>query len=101
MKILQVQIQVKPEAVPQFISETLANARGSIAEPGVMRFDVCQQTDDPTRFVLLEIYRADADHAAHRETAHYLRWRDAVASMMAEPRKGTQYRRLFPEGSDA
>ena len=62
-----------------------------------MRFDVCQQSDDPTRFLLFEIYRADSDHAAHRETAHYLRWRDAVAPMMAAPRQGLQYRQIFPE----
>ena len=96
MIIVHVVIHVKPDAVDAFIAATLENARSSVAEPGVLRFDVVQQEDDPTQFVLVEIYRAEADTASHKETAHYARWRDTVTSMMAEPRRGVRYRGLFP-----
>jgi len=94
--ILHVFIHVKPECVDTFKAATLANANASIREPGVARFDVNQQADDPTRFVLVEVYRSPAGHAAHRETPHYAAWRDAVASMMAEPRTATKFVNLFP-----
>ncbi len=96
MLIVQVFVHVQPHAVDAFLSATLDNARHSVQEPGVVRFDVIQQDDDPTRFSLIEIYR-DADApAAHKATAHYARWRDTVEPMMAEPRRSTKYRAHFP-----
>jgi len=96
MLIVHVQIQVKPESVEAFKTATLLNARCSLLEPGVLRFDFVQQADDPTRFVLVEIYRDAAAQAAHRETAHYPVWRDAVASMMAVPRTSVKFDAIFP-----
>jgi quinol monooxygenase YgiN len=96
MLIVHVHVQVKPESVAAFVEATLANARASLGEPGVARFDVCQQADDPTRFVLVEVYR-DADAPAkHKETDHYATWRDTVAPMMAEPRRSVKYANAFP-----
>jgi quinol monooxygenase YgiN len=96
MSIVHVHVHVKPEHVAAFAQATIANARGSVQEPGCLRFDVVQSADDPTRFVLVEIYRADEDAAAHKETAHYKTWRDTVAEMMAEPRKGQRFLGVFP-----
>lgn len=96
MLIVQVHVSVKPEAVEAFKEATLANARASLIEAGIARFDVIQQADDPTRFVLIEVYR-DADAPArHKETTHYARWRDAVAEMMAAPRTSVKYVNVFP-----
>ena len=75
----------------------MENARYSVAEPGVARFDVIQQNDDPTRFVLVEVYRTSDDPARHKETAHYQKWRDTVADMMAEPRNAIKYTNIFPD----
>lgn len=99
MLIVHVFVHVKPESVDAFVAATLENARNSIREPGVVRFDVVQQEDDPTRFLLIEIYRTLADPARHKETAHYATWRDTVESMMAEPRRSVRYRALFPEAA--
>jgi quinol monooxygenase YgiN len=96
MLIVLVHVHVKPDSVDAFIKATLDNASSSVKEPGIARFDVIQQADDPTRFTLIEVYR-DADAPAkHKETAHYLRWRDAVAGIMAEPRSSVKYSSLFP-----
>ena len=97
MFIVHVQIHVKPEWVEAFKQATLANARASVQEPGVVRFDVVQQQDDPTRFVLVEIYRNVQANAAHRETAHYAAWRETAEPMMAEPRTRVQYTNVFPD----
>jgi (4S)-4-hydroxy-5-phosphonooxypentane-2,3-dione isomerase len=97
MLIVHVHIHVKPEAVVNFRQATLENARHSIQESGIARFDVVQQQDDPTHFVLVEVYRTVEAAAAHKETDHYARWRDAVASMMAEPRNGVKYDAVFPD----
>lgn len=97
MLIVHVYVHVKPEAVEAFRDATVANARASLQEPGVVRFDVAQQQDDPTRFVLVEVYRDGAAAAAHKETQHYPIWRDAVASMMAEPRYSVKFNNVFPE----
>ena len=97
MLIVHVFVHVKPESADAFIAATLENARNSIREPGVVRFDVVQQEDDPTRFLLIEIYRTPADPARHKETAHYATWRDAVEPMMAEPRRSAKYEALFPD----
>lgn len=95
--IVHVHVHVKPECVEAFKAASLENARNSIQEPGVARFDVVQQQDDPTRFVLVEAYKTPDAPAAHKETAHYARWRDAVADMMAEPRSSVKYVNLFPD----
>jgi (4S)-4-hydroxy-5-phosphonooxypentane-2,3-dione isomerase len=90
---------VKPECIDAFKKATLANARASIQEPGIARFDVIQQTDDPTRFVLVEVYRSEQAPAQHKETPHYAAWRDTVAGMMAQPRSSVKYANLFPDDS--
>ena len=97
MLVVHVHVQVKPDRVAAFKEATLANARQSLQEPGVRRFDVLQHQDDPTRFVLVEVYRDAAAAAAHKETPHYPVWRDAVAPWMAEPRRSVKFDRVFPE----
>ena len=97
MFIVHVFAHVKADKVDAFRTATLENARSSIAEPGVARFDVIQQQDDPARFVLVEVYRTPDDPAKHKETAHYQKWRDTVADMMAEPRSSIKYTNLFPD----
>lgn len=97
MLVVHVQIHVKPDSVEAFKQATLANARESIREPGIARFDVVQQTDDPTRFVLVEVYRSIEATIAHKATRHYEIWRDTVAPMMAEPRSSVKFSALFPE----
>jgi (4S)-4-hydroxy-5-phosphonooxypentane-2,3-dione isomerase len=96
MIVILVQVHVKPDAVAAFEAATNDNAANSRLEPGVARFDVVRQQDDDTRFVLMEVYRDAQAVAAHKATAHYLRWRDAVAGMMAEPRVGTTYTSVSP-----
>ena len=97
MLIVHVHVRVKPESVADFRQATIENARCSVQEPGIARFDVMQQQDDATRFVLIEVYRTPEAPAAHRETAHYAKWRDTVAPMMAEPRQSMQYNAVFPD----
>ena len=97
MLIIHIHIHVNPESVEDFIEATIENAENSIQEPGIARFDVVQQTDDPTRFVLVEVYRDEAATEAHRETMHYAKWRDTVASMMSEPRTREKFSNLFPK----
>ena len=99
MLIVHVHIHVKPESIETFKTATLANARASVREPGIARFDVVQQADDPARFVLVEVYRTPAAPAAHKETPHYQAWRDAVAPMMAEPRTSVKFSNLFPDNA--
>jgi len=96
MLIVHVHVRVKSEAIEDFKKASLENARASVTEPGVARFDVVQQADDPAKFVLVEVYRTPEAPAAHKDTAHYARWRDAVAPMMAEPRSSVKYANLFP-----
>ena len=97
MLVVHVHVHVKPECVDAFKAATLENARQSIREPGIARFDVVQQADDPTRFVLVEAYRTTDAPAAHKETKHYQVWRDAVAPMMAEPRTSVKFANIYPE----
>ena len=97
MFIVHVFVHVKPDQIEAFQAATLENARGSVAEPGVARFDVIQQQDDPTRFVLLEVYRTPEDPGRHKETTHYQKWRDTVTDMMAEPRTGVKHTNVFPD----
>ena len=96
MLIVQVFIHVKAEHVGAFITATLDNATNSAQEPGVIRFDMIQQVDDPTRFSLIEIYRDAAAPVAHKQTAHYARWRDIAEPMMAAPRTSTKWMAHFP-----
>jgi len=96
MLVVHVHVQVKPECVEAFRAATLANAQASVKEPGIARFDVVQQADDPTRFVLVEVYRDEQAPAKHKETAHYAAWRDAVAPMMAQPRSSVKFTNIFP-----
>lgn len=97
MQIVHVNVQVKPEFVEAFRQATIENARNSVQEPGIARFDVIQQEGDPTRFVLVEVYRTPDDPARHKQTAHYQTWRDTVADMMAEPRSSVKYINIFPQ----
>lgn len=96
MFIVHVMIHVKPEHLEAFQAATLANARNSVREPGIARFDVIQQADDPTRFVLVEVYRDAEAPARHRETAHFAAWREAVTELLVEPRTRLQYANIFP-----
>lgn len=97
MHVTLVKVSVKPETVDAFIEATRQNHEGSVAEPGNRRFDILQDPDDPTKFILYEAYAAPEDAAAHKQTEHYLVWRDTVADMMAKPRQGIPYLALFPE----
>jgi (4S)-4-hydroxy-5-phosphonooxypentane-2,3-dione isomerase len=99
MLIVHVHVRVKPESVEAFRAATVENASNSVKEPGIARFDVVQQRDDPTRFVLVEVYRDENAPAVHKETAHYAKWRDTVVSMMAEPRTSVKFSAVFPEAS--
>ncbi len=96
MLCVHVHVRVKPESIEAFKVATLANAQASVQEPGVARFDVMQQSDDPAKFILIEVYRDAAASAAHKETKHYPIWRDAVAPMMAEPRTSVKFNNVFP-----
>jgi len=99
MLIVHVHVHVKTDQVEAFRAASIENAQESVREPGVARFDVIQQQDDPTRFVLVEVYRSTTDPAGHKETTHYQKWRDTVEAMMAEPRTSVKYTSVFP-GSD-
>ncbi len=99
MLVVHVHAHVKPEFIEAFKLATVENARNSVQEPGIARFDVVQQSDDPSRFVLIECYRTPQAPAAHKETVHYSKWRDAVAPMMAEPRSSVKFSNVFPDDS--
>lgn len=99
MFVLIVRFQVKPEQVDAFRAASIENARHSRQEPGVARFDFVQETDDPSRFAFVEVFRSPADHASHRETAHYVTWRDTVADMMAGPREAVKHVSVYPDDS--
>jgi autoinducer 2-degrading protein len=103
MLIVHVHVQVKADQVEAFRAATIENAQESVKEPGVARFDVIQQQDDPTRFVLVEVYRSTSDPARHKETTHYQKWRDTVEPMMARPRSSVKYTNVFPaaDGSES
>ena len=97
LQVVLVQVRVQPHMIEPFRLATLANAQESVKESGVARFDVVQDIDDPTHFVLIEVYRTPQAQAAHKETAHYAKWRDAVAPMMAEPRQSVKFNAVFPD----
>jgi (4S)-4-hydroxy-5-phosphonooxypentane-2,3-dione isomerase len=96
MLVVHVHVHVKPEFIERFREASVENARNSVQEPGIARFDVIQQMDDPSRFVLVEVYRTPEAAAAHKETRHYQIWRDAVADMMDEPRSSSKYANIYP-----
>lgn len=96
MLVVHVHVHVKPDSVEAFREASVENARNSVQEPGIARFDVIQQADDPTRFVLVEVYRDQEATVKHKETAHYAKWRDTVAPMMAEPRSAVKFSNVFP-----
>jgi len=96
MLIVHVHVHVKPERIEAFREATVENARHSVREPGIARFDVIQQSDDTSRFVLVEVYRTPEAPAQHKQTAHYQAWRDAVEPMMVEPRSSVKYSNVFP-----
>jgi (4S)-4-hydroxy-5-phosphonooxypentane-2,3-dione isomerase len=100
MLIVHVHVYVKPESIEAFRQASVENARKSVEEPGIARFDVLQQSDDPAHFVLTEVYRTPEAPAQHKNTAHYQTWRDTVASMMAEPRTSFQFSNVFPDDED-
>lgn len=100
MHIVHVHVHVKPEFVEAFKQATIENASNSVKEAGVARFDIIQQSDNPTRFVLIEVYKTADAPAAHKDTPHYKRWANTVMSMMAEPRQGIKYNNIFPEESN-
>ncbi len=97
MNIILVHVHVKPEFIADFVQASLENARNSLLEPGVARFDLIQEQEDPTRFILLEVYKTQEDVVAHKGTEHYAIWRDTVSEMMSEPRKGIRYTNLNPD----
>jgi quinol monooxygenase YgiN len=96
MLIVHVHVHVKSERVEDFKQATIANASNSVKEPGIARFDVIQDSADPARFVLVEVYRNSEAPARHKETAHYQAWAAAVAGMLAEPRSRATYSNVFP-----
>jgi len=96
MIVVHVHVHVKPECIEAFREASIENARHSVQEPGVARFDVLQQSGDPARFLLVEVYRDEQAPAAHKATAHYAKWRDTVADMMAEPRSSVKFSNVFP-----
>ena len=96
MIVTCVYVCVKPESVNDFIAASVENHKSSVKEPGNLRFDLVQQADDPAKIMIYEAYESDEAAAAHKNTPHYLKWRDTVASMMAEPRKGVKYNILQP-----
>jgi len=100
MLVVHVHVRVKPEWVEAFKQASLENGRDSVREPGIARFDVVQQQDDLTRFVLVEVYRSTDAPARHKQTVHYARWRDTVAPMMAEPRKSVKFNNVFPDDAE-
>ena len=101
MYVVCVHVHVKPEHRDEFLEASLANARGTVQEPGNLRFDVLQRADDPNRFLLYEVYRDESGVKAHRETPHYNLWRETVTDWMAEPRSGVKYTPHFPEAAEA
>lgn len=101
MLVVHVHCRVRPESADAFRRATLANARASIQEPGILRFDVLEQEGEQGRFVLVEVYRTHEDTARHKETAHYATWRDSVAGMMAETRSSVKFKPAFPTDESA
>jgi len=96
MLVVHVHVRIRPGQAEDFLAATMVNARASLGEPGVLRFDVLRDQADPEHVVLVEVYRDDDASAAHKLTPHYAAWRDTVAEMMAEPRQSTRFSAVFP-----
>ena len=96
MLVVHVHVRIRPERIGDFLAATVINARASLAEPGVLRFDIIQDQADPARVVLVEVYRDEQASQAHKLTPHYTTWRDSVAEMMAKPRESVRYSVVFP-----
>ena len=96
MLVVHVHVRIRPERIGDFLAATVINARASLAEPGVLRFDIIQDRADPARVVLVEVYRDEQASQAHKLTPHYTTWRDSVAEMMAKPRESVRYSVVFP-----
>ena len=101
MLVVHVHVRVRPGRAEDFLAATLVNARASLGEPGVLRFDVLRDQADPEHIILTEVYRDDDASAAHKLTSHYATWRDAVAEMMAEPRQSTRFSAVFPSAAES
>ena len=101
MLVVHVHVRIRPGQAEAFLAATLVNARASLGEPGVLRFDVLRDQADPEHVVLAEVYRDDDASAAHKLTPHYATWRETVAEMMAEPRRSTRFSAVFPDGTDS
>lgn len=97
MYIVHVFIHISSEYIDAFRKVTIENAQQSVQEPGIARFDVIQQADDPTRFVLVEVYRSENAPAEHKKTKHYNAWKDKAEKMMVEPRTRIVYKNIFPD----
>ena len=97
MLVVHVHVHVKKDKIEAFKTASVENAQNSVREPGIARFDVIQQKDDPSQFVLVEVYRTADDPAKHKETAHYAKWRETVTDMMAEPRFSVKFDNVFPD----
>lgn len=97
MIIVHVRTAVNPDSIDAFINATLKNAQNSINEPGVIRFDFIQQADSPSNFLLIEIFKNEDAAAKHKQTPHYIKWRDAVETMMSQPRNSIKYKAIYPE----
>lgn len=97
MLIYMVHVNVRDGDIQAFIKATTENAKKSINEPGIIRFDICQQDEDPKRFLMIEVYKDKDAVDAHKATSHYLKWRDAVEPMMADKRLGVRYKEIFPD----
>ncbi len=100
MLVVHVHVRVQPERIQDFLAATMTNARASVTEPGVLRFDVVQDQADPAHMIFVEVYRDDEASAAHKLTPHYATWRDRVAEMMAEPRASAKFTAIFPASSE-
>lgn len=100
MLVVHVHVRVKEEKIEEFKKISIENAQNSVKEPGVSRFDVIQQNDDKSKFILTEVYKTPDAPTKHKETEHYKKWSDAVTDMMAEPRFSVKFTNLFPEDSD-
>jgi autoinducer 2-degrading protein len=96
MIVTCVYIHVNPDAVQRFLEATVENHLESVKEPGNLRFDLIQQVDDPCQFMLYEAYESDEAAATHKNTVHYIKWRDTVKDFMVEPRKGVKYNIIEP-----
>ncbi len=97
MLIVQVNVQIKEEHIQDFIDASIENASKSINEPGIARFDILQELDNPNKFILNEVYLNDSAPAVHKETAHYKKWKETVADMMSEPRFSIKYSNIYPD----